>query len=283
MFDGRPAERDRGVDASAHRPAHLGRGGARRPVRAGPARRGPRPGVRGRARLHRRPRPAARPPGGADPLRPRGRGHVLLPGPRRLRRALHGRGPRGAGPGGGGGLGALLRPRARDHGRLLHGRLGGAAARGPVPARARRRHRADRRPAGGRGGEHLDGRGRLGERTGPVVLPGDRPHAPAALAGPAPRGPPAQPLRPAHPHPPPRLGSRAAVPGRGGAAHRAHPAADRARRPGRLLPLDHPRMLAEAAGDHAELWLEPGMGHAENAAGDELLHRIARWASAAAG
>jgi pimeloyl-ACP methyl ester carboxylesterase len=49
------------------------------------------------------------------------------------------------------------------------------------------------------------------------------------------------------------------------------------------FPLDHPRMLAEAAGDHGELWLEPGMGHAENAAGDDLLHRIARWASAAAG
>ncbi|MBC2865708.1 alpha/beta fold hydrolase [Streptomyces mexicanus] len=49
------------------------------------------------------------------------------------------------------------------------------------------------------------------------------------------------------------------------------------------FPLDHPRMLAEAAGDHGELWLEPGMSHAENAAADDLLHRIARWATAPAG
>ncbi|MEU6380993.1 alpha/beta fold hydrolase [Streptomyces sp. NPDC046909] len=44
------------------------------------------------------------------------------------------------------------------------------------------------------------------------------------------------------------------------------------------FPLDHPRMLADAAGDHGELWLEPGMGHAENAAPDELLRRIGDWA-----
>ncbi|MFI6409146.1 alpha/beta hydrolase [Streptomyces sp. NPDC050548] len=44
------------------------------------------------------------------------------------------------------------------------------------------------------------------------------------------------------------------------------------------FPLDHPRMLAEAAGEHAELWLEPGMGHAEHAASDDLLARIGRWA-----
>ncbi|MHB9860738.1 alpha/beta hydrolase [Streptomyces sp. YIM S03343] len=43
------------------------------------------------------------------------------------------------------------------------------------------------------------------------------------------------------------------------------------------FPLDHPRSLAEAAGDHAELWLEPGMGHAEHAAGDDLLRRIGDW------
>lgn len=41
------------------------------------------------------------------------------------------------------------------------------------------------------------------------------------------------------------------------------------------FPLDHPRMLA-AAGE-AELWLEVGMGHAENAAGEALLDRIAHW------
>ncbi|MFI8947997.1 alpha/beta hydrolase [Streptomyces sp. NPDC053750] len=49
------------------------------------------------------------------------------------------------------------------------------------------------------------------------------------------------------------------------------------------FPLDHPRMLAEAAGDHAELWLEPGMGHAEHASGEELLRRIGDWAVTRAG
>ncbi|MFI8289579.1 alpha/beta fold hydrolase [Streptomyces sp. ms191] len=41
------------------------------------------------------------------------------------------------------------------------------------------------------------------------------------------------------------------------------------------FPVDHPRMLA-AAGE-AELWLERGMGHAENAADDELLGRLGDW------
>ncbi|MFD5815238.1 alpha/beta hydrolase [Streptomyces sp. NPDC127038] len=45
------------------------------------------------------------------------------------------------------------------------------------------------------------------------------------------------------------------------------------------FPLDHPRMLAEASGGHAELWLEHGMGHAENAATDALLTRIGDWAA----
>ncbi|MFF2013336.1 alpha/beta hydrolase [Streptomyces sp. NPDC058195] len=44
------------------------------------------------------------------------------------------------------------------------------------------------------------------------------------------------------------------------------------------FPLDHPRSLAEAAGEGAELWLEPGMGHAENAADENVLTRIADWA-----
>ncbi|MFD7069516.1 alpha/beta hydrolase [Streptomyces sp. NPDC059913] len=44
------------------------------------------------------------------------------------------------------------------------------------------------------------------------------------------------------------------------------------------FPLDHPRSLAAAAGEAAELWLEPGMGHAENAADENLLTRIADWA-----
>jgi pimeloyl-ACP methyl ester carboxylesterase len=47
------------------------------------------------------------------------------------------------------------------------------------------------------------------------------------------------------------------------------------------FPLDHPRMLAAAAGEGAaELWLEPGMGHAENAAGEELLTRLGDWLTA---
>ncbi|MEV0693214.1 alpha/beta fold hydrolase [Streptomyces sp. NPDC050388] len=49
------------------------------------------------------------------------------------------------------------------------------------------------------------------------------------------------------------------------------------------FPLDHPRMLAAAAGEHGELWVEPGMGHAENAASDGLLHRIGDWVVARAG
>ncbi|MFD9288576.1 alpha/beta hydrolase [Streptomyces sp. NPDC060030] len=47
------------------------------------------------------------------------------------------------------------------------------------------------------------------------------------------------------------------------------------------FPVDHPRMLAGAAGDGAELWLEHGMGHAENAADEELLTRIADWTESA--
>jgi pimeloyl-ACP methyl ester carboxylesterase len=49
------------------------------------------------------------------------------------------------------------------------------------------------------------------------------------------------------------------------------------------FPVDHPRMLAEAAGEHGELWLEPGMGHAEHAADDALLGRIGDWAASRAG
>lgn len=43
------------------------------------------------------------------------------------------------------------------------------------------------------------------------------------------------------------------------------------------FPTDHPEMLAAAAGENGELWLERGMGHAENAAGEELLERIGEW------
>nr|WP_319689919.1 alpha/beta hydrolase [Streptomyces sp. ME19-01-6] len=46
------------------------------------------------------------------------------------------------------------------------------------------------------------------------------------------------------------------------------------------FPLDHPRTLADAADPSStELWIEPGFGHAENAAGAALLGRIAAWAT----
>ncbi|MCF1511218.1 alpha/beta hydrolase [Streptomyces glomeratus] len=49
------------------------------------------------------------------------------------------------------------------------------------------------------------------------------------------------------------------------------------------FPVDHPRMLANAAPGHAELWLEPGMGHAEHASDDGLMARIGAWAVSRAG
>ncbi|WP_184766570.1 alpha/beta hydrolase [Streptomyces griseoloalbus] len=49
------------------------------------------------------------------------------------------------------------------------------------------------------------------------------------------------------------------------------------------FPLDHPRMLAAAAGEGGELWVEAGMGHAENAAPEGLLTRIGDWVVARAG
>ncbi|CAL9486050.1 alpha/beta hydrolase [Streptomyces sp. enrichment culture] len=49
------------------------------------------------------------------------------------------------------------------------------------------------------------------------------------------------------------------------------------------FPLDHPRMLAAAAGEHGELWLEGGMGHAEHATDEALLARIGDWAVSRAG
>jgi pimeloyl-ACP methyl ester carboxylesterase len=50
------------------------------------------------------------------------------------------------------------------------------------------------------------------------------------------------------------------------------------------FPLDHPLSLAAAAGDGgADLWIEPGFGHAENAADDALLGRIGDWLTARVG
>ena len=51
----------------------------------------------------------------------------------------------------------------------------------------------------------------------------------------------------------------------------------------RFFPVDHATELYEAAGPTAELWVEPGFGHAEAAVDDELAGRIARWVLAAVG
>jgi pimeloyl-ACP methyl ester carboxylesterase len=44
------------------------------------------------------------------------------------------------------------------------------------------------------------------------------------------------------------------------------------------FPVDHARQLFEAAREPKELWIEPGLGHAENAVGPELVERIGAWA-----
>jgi pimeloyl-ACP methyl ester carboxylesterase len=46
------------------------------------------------------------------------------------------------------------------------------------------------------------------------------------------------------------------------------------------FPLDHPLALAAAAGQGADLWIERGFGHAENAAEPALLARIGEWLTA---
>jgi fermentation-respiration switch protein FrsA (DUF1100 family) len=43
------------------------------------------------------------------------------------------------------------------------------------------------------------------------------------------------------------------------------------------FPPEHARQLYMAAGEPKELWLLPGMGHAEAAVGQELVDRIGRW------
>src|SRR5437588_458491 len=47
------------------------------------------------------------------------------------------------------------------------------------------------------------------------------------------------------------------------------------------FPPEHARQLYMAARDPKELWLIPGMGHAEAACGQELTDRIGRWVKAA--
>jgi len=41
--------------------------------------------------------------------------------------------------------------------------------------------------------------------------------------------------------------------------------------------VEHGEALYAAAAEPKELWIEPGFGHAENAATPELLARIADW------
>lgn len=51
----------------------------------------------------------------------------------------------------------------------------------------------------------------------------------------------------------------------------------------RYFPLDHAEQLAAAGGPTAQLWVEPGFGHAENAISSELTARIWAWAADATG
>ena len=48
------------------------------------------------------------------------------------------------------------------------------------------------------------------------------------------------------------------------------------------FPPEHARQLYLAAREPKELWLIPGMGHAEVACGNDLIDRIARWLDHAA-
>jgi fermentation-respiration switch protein FrsA (DUF1100 family) len=48
------------------------------------------------------------------------------------------------------------------------------------------------------------------------------------------------------------------------------------------FPVDHAEEVYEAAGEPRELWLIKGFGHAESAASNDLVDRIARWVSQAA-
>ena len=51
----------------------------------------------------------------------------------------------------------------------------------------------------------------------------------------------------------------------------------------RYFPLEHARALHESAREPKELWVEPGYGHAENAAPTELLERISAWITTSVG
>jgi pimeloyl-ACP methyl ester carboxylesterase len=48
------------------------------------------------------------------------------------------------------------------------------------------------------------------------------------------------------------------------------------------FPVEHGEHLYQQAAEPRELWIERGFGHAENAASEELLHRIGEWVDKAA-
>jgi pimeloyl-ACP methyl ester carboxylesterase len=45
----------------------------------------------------------------------------------------------------------------------------------------------------------------------------------------------------------------------------------------RYFPVDHAYEIAAAAGPTADLWVEPGFGHAEAALSPDLARRVATW------
>ncbi|CAM5651243.1 hypothetical protein SCYAM73S_03076 [Streptomyces cyaneofuscatus] len=205
-------------------------------------------------------RPAPRVLAGSTGVLPAcGRDHVLVPGPRAVRRALHGGRPRGAGSGGRGGVGADPGAPPGGYGRVLHGRLGGAPARRSVYGRIRGT-RCGRSCTGARTAHG----GALGAHSGAGVAHSD---AVVAVSSPARwyyRG--TAPMRRLHwvvTRPSGRLvgrygfrtriatedwDPRPALPGRRGPAHRPGPAAARARRPGPVLPAGPPAHAGRGGG-----------------------------------
>ena len=45
----------------------------------------------------------------------------------------------------------------------------------------------------------------------------------------------------------------------------------------RWFPPEHARTLRRASCEHAELWVEPGMGHGESGTSPELAGRLVWW------
>ena len=177
------------------------------------------------------------------------RGHGGSGGPQHRRR------PRGARPRGGGRLGPRTRLRAGRHARFLDGRVGGGAACRPArrgdavvavsgPSRWYYRGTVPMRRV------HWVIERRLGRLVGRVAL---RTRISSTGWDPCPR--------------------RRTRWSRG--SPRA--AADRARRRRPLLPGRARREALRRRAEPKELWIEPGFGHAENAAPDELVNRIATW------